>query len=1036
MGNKTQKFTNKNIQFNLVQNTNDETVPGWEVLENINTNPKAKSIIPRNGAAKSVSLATAPIVTHVTEVDIESVLPDTTTPPANWVSCAAFYDANTGKTEPSFILTSENTTNITQVAFQFNALSGIIGYNATMAVNMWEFDVSTNTIGKQIGIGTAFPIAGLLNGGLQFRYLDILTDHINNEPVRITAGEAYLIKLQFSTAIPLINIGDLLLQPGIIETNNYAVKATEFPTQPTVYTGLPYAIYSKLTAFAMNQQSNPRDITGITLLSADTYDTLISTTTNPVGSQFRQGVLSALVNYPIPYNPSSYMQGYLEPLIQPKLNSSGYPIPNLSVPYMYSGDQAMQYGVAAVSASIGNLYPAALYGAKVENSIHDYGMFLGSQLGNRALDFGSKATVNLNENYPMFKRPEGDEYFHRCQATIDPSVSDLIPYPNFAPTDVNWSNPNPTDTSTCKAGFIQIVSKEFMGWPYANTGVWGESPIDKLHLRPGEYEYAVEYIDKTGYPYMTTREYQGMEKPLPKNPPSNVHGTIVYVKTDGWVEMSEYISGIRNTYGNLQVYIDSIGRRATHSFIGIPIPSGPITNATKADYPIINLYRRGINYLTEGGGLFKVVNTPDSDFRLIKTFYPEDYSTDWPVWPTETAAFIQFGPFGWVPAVPTYTGPRMGYWYWEDIVGESDLGSTILDQKDYYIPRPADFTIQKGKILAFGDPKYPNYIFPSRDFKTDFRIEDAQQVKFPAGDTFFTACANLNDDIIAFSKHGTWRIRQTSADVPYYTVQTVSTNFGCVTSSKAIVNIGQRLLVPTTVGLQWFDGYNYTPADSAINNIWNSIDYSVSNIQSGGTPDAQFGNMPSFTITAVYDDINKNVLYTMPSTNINEPKVVYCYNIQIGEWSTYTIMDIKGIYKNTLINTPGYYKVNGDIFEFSTSFKYDFTDCGLINTVIPTRIKTLNLDFGETTMFHAFRIWGNGKINAKFYFDRETTATSVYNNIDLSELSTIGVEFPLGWSGNYFAFEIEALDKDFELKAFEALFTNTGIKVFKNISGE
>jgi hypothetical protein len=111
-------------------------------------------------------------------------------------------------------------------------------------------------------------------------------------------------------------------------------------------------------------------------------------------------------------------------------------------------------------------------------------------------------------------------------------------------------------------------------------------------------------------------------------------------------------------------------------------------------------------------------------------------------------------------------------------------------------------------------------IFPSRNLQPDFYAGEAFQVAFTAGDTYFNACVTFGNAFYAFSNHGTWRIDFIGGQTPFILRQ-VSTKLGCISTSKGIVKIGNKLFIPTIEGLKIFDGENYESAEGTINNVWN-----------------------------------------------------------------------------------------------------------------------------------------------------------------------------------------------------------------------
>ena len=1050
------KFTNKNITFNYQVNTNDEAVPGFVNI--------AKSIKVRAGYAQSdifpITVGpvkremlifnkqlTSPGQTNVT-TDITLVGSDvypigTVTGNSygtrQWFHLQLFSDPTDGYCKPAMVYTPMYSFALGRL--EFNMALTANGTPILMHWDIYDYNPSSQQLGNKIGTTSTFTWNDIPSQPYQTCAFTSKNNTTYMEPVRFNEGNNYMLKLIFETPINISNLPittHMDIEAGIVDPNNCAVRITEVPTQPTVYTPVfqevlgpnGYPAHDPITndvlvapvAFAgfikvneIIQITQNLNLTDIYALGGANAQVIVTRTVNPLSNSFGWGTVStptSTVN--TTGSDSSYPVISMTDLICPALTPTGTPTPYVKVTQV-NADGTRNDGFTV--NSLGDKYPAAYYGSHIENSMHDFGCMLGGHLTGRA--------TKTNDFYPMFKRAAGDTNFHRIEAMVYktyvqgswPSASSFgnngFPFAGN-PGDWDFIHIDSSTTPTVPAG--------------ANEG----SSTDTL--RSGVYEYAIEFIDKTGYAYQTSLD----------------NCTIVRKQVGGYLsaydqqyanELANQINPSSTTLSNLKAnYSNLNGRFLANACLAIPVPSGPIANASAADFPIVNVYRRGIRYFqlagvgsvsdnamgagdppAAGRAVFDIIETPDSVFQFVTSLTPAQFSTGWP----------SYAPAG-QPG-----GPIQGFWYYEDTLAQSVLAATTLDQKDYYVPRPMDFTIYKGHIIAAGDPTYPNYIFPSGQVKCDFNIIDQQQVTFPPGDTYFTAATTLNDWAFVFSKRGTWLIWNNLTESPYFEIRQISSRLGCVGSSKSIVRWGQNLLIPTIEGLQWFNGSTYTPADESLNNIWNHIQYGDQMTQTGGTPNLTVGHVPSFTVSSFYDPLTRGLFLTMPGTSLNVPKTMYQLNTTTMTWSLVTPSDVRFIYQLELNNNVGYVNNSDHVFKFDDTLLQDFpNDTGLNGVTIPTNIKSINMDFGETSLFKLFRIWGNGLVNVNFYFDREVVPTSQYTNIDLSSQDIIGVALDLGWSGNYFQFEIQALDANFELKAFELVYSNTGIKRFKNIAAE
>jgi hypothetical protein len=371
---------------------------------------------------------------------------------------------------------------------------------------------------------------------------------------------------------------------------------------------------------------------------------------------------------------------------------------------------------------------------------------------------------------------------------------------------------------------------------------------------------------------------------------------------------------------------------------------------------------------------------------------------------------------------------------WKYTDTTNTVSQNIFEEKDYYYPRPADMALYKDKLICAGDKEYTNYIFPARDYKDDFWFTDIYAVTFPEGDKYFTAVETLNDDCFAFSKHGIWRIRQTSATAPLFAIQQVSDKVGCITTSKGIVKAFGKMYFLSADGLVEFDGYAVNAIDVKVNNIFN-IDFNDTLTQTGGTPSLTVGHVHAFGVQAVYNPDKNSIIFMIPDVNSFDISGIYEFSLKSREWNTITLTGVKGLWSNDDKNRAGFYTLN-NIYEFSNDLTKDYYISDLFNGVyISMTAEMDDINFDERTQFKLLRLYGVGTCTVEVFLDREETATSTFTDINLNEDGTKSIELPLGWTGNYYRHKITASGvDDFELKGFELVYYNDGVKKFRSVA--
>ena len=925
------KFTKKDIAFGLMKNVNDETTPGFKTLQNIDPNAVANAVQSRPGMRMSLAMPTA-------EPAASSQVRFTTSGAGDHArTSTSDFSSTLGQVQ--FVFVPEKTGYLDTI--RFNIIPNFtLGASSIIYPQLYEWDKFTNQpIGNPISSGLATDITAFPPnvGGIAVFVFRTQLGNINSAKPVVVAGKPYYVVLNLSPTI-----GNVLSATQRLEFNAevasedlFGVRYDPVPTQPIVWTVMQSCIpftYEMLPATQTNILTDK--INSLDMFKDKTY---IATQVNPLNKTFGYGALSELA--------STGVTERIKPAMSP--------------------------ASPAISA-VGDSYPAALYGAKVVEDVHTYGLFYGAALAGRA--------TTADTNYLMFKRAD--------------TKNNILPVVTSVPT------------LTPPAGVAPYFVTATSLLPYAYP--W-QSAADELKLvRTGSYEFAFEFVDFTGYAYRATKD----------------NNTIIRAVIGEAQTMSDgelYQKYFKKT----DTAIIERGERIFSVVVTIPLPAG----YTADDFAFVRVYIRKLAVATPvnrlGVGAVNQITaeeTPDSSFSL---WGEATLNTARTAWTKSTVASN--------PLVPTF-------------LAVLETSSTILTIDERYTPRPVDFCMVKGHIIAAGDPEYPASIFPSRDYRTDFYIDDIHNVSLPVGDSYFTACTNFLDDGFVFSAHGTWRVRQVSTSAPYFQVQQVSSRLGCITTSKGIVQYGQTLLIPTAEGLMWFDGYNYRPADQTINNVFNTIPHKEQLISLGGTPTLSVGHIPAFEVSGVFDSTAKNILYVMPKEGANALRTVYALNVGIGQWSTYTlpvspIGDIEFFFPNHKDGGVGFVTAGkigqpARIYNLMEELGEDYPyDTGLNGYTIPTILEIQDINFGEQTSFQKLRLWGKGTIDVSIYLDREVDAVATYTDIVLDDIGEIGTELNLGWIGTYFRYKITVKDSDtFLLKSFELTYLNAGVKKFRSVA--
>lgn len=866
------KITSKNTRYGLQTNVNDETIQGFKQLDNVDVNYQLGSLKSRPGLVPSNLIS--PINYVENTYYNTDVVPNTGD--ENQVTLTQYWNPYDNTYNPMTVFTASFTGYIRTFDLTWQRVGTLT--SSMMTLNFYEFDSSTGIRGAKVGFG---------NWTMNVQYLPIVKstsifEVINADatgPMFVEYGKEYIAAIEFSSTFA----------PGVIGSNTvifYSSNNTDsyygmaMNTQPTLsesfYTVPGGAWYSEVT-YNPVVRTGSEEMIGIQCIGNN--DIYVSGFRNDLAQTFKYGKLTHIDN--------------------------NYVSNDVIVDTPSNQERPVQ---------IYN-FPGALYGLKVDGTVHKYiGQYAGSLKG------------------------RNDDGVHTQLMKVLSGDSTAIPVVRSLPCSITLGASSRLYTDTTGAKFIL----------------------------PGIYMYYVEFVDKDGYAYDGSQHTLRVDARLP-DPRGG------FVTSDPNNPTRSYIANINVNPDN------SFGRDK---------------------WVAINLYRAKVEMLTVDG---VQIETPGPAYFIADLIDQ------------------------WHPDVNLYI---------HDDALQTPATSLMTDRSTYYIPAPMDFTLYKDKIIAAGDWQYPNYIFPSRDVACDFFAEDSFTVTFPDGDTHFTAVKVLNDECFVFSKFGTWGIRQVSTVAPFFSIRQVSSKYGSITTSKGIVQVGNVLYVITTDGVMQFDGNNFTPVDDKINRIFDAIDFNTKSITIGGTPTMQVDHIPSLMITGQYDITTKCIVWVFPSDSPSFGGKVYSLCLKTNEWSTISVNSNnqfaypRFVYYNARDNKIG---LSGSVESYDISLG-EFIDYANNGTQygITTVAESTDFDMGEKTRFDKFRLWGIGIITLEIYFDRETTPTCTFTNESLTEE---GLDFPLGWNGNYFRYKITTSDSEnFELKGMELVFTNTGLKKWNKVS--
>ena len=367
------------------------------------------------------------------------------------------------------------------------------------------------------------------------------------------------------------------------------------------------------------------------------------------------------------------------------------------------------------------------------------------------------------------------------------------------------------------------------------------------------------------------------------------------------------------------------------------------------------------------------------------------------------------------------------------------------DPEETYIPQPAYIEGYNQRLMALGDPEYPRNLFFSKDYYVDFLADNNVELPFPTGDPMGVGMVELGDSLYCMSENSTVRVTETSTVLPYYRFEPVEglQGIGCI-SPKTILKAFGKAYWLSKEGVIEFNGTSYRIISTPINNIIKQIDlnYYDSNGNIVSDPMKQVSYYKPFKGDAVYDSNNTSIylaipvfasggagysivqdIYTTPLTYI------YKYNLKTESWSTLTLSNFRSFIKTQgNENFVSWVDIFGNLFSLTGYGKQDLS--GNIASVI----ESIDIDFGEETMFNALNLTGEGTVDIDIYLRKETTARISLTN---KTLNKEGIAVPLNLMGRHFRYKITVKNNaTFKMTQDPFIeYTQNGIKNRRSING-
>ncbi len=480
----TQKLTAKNISFGLVKNVNDEVIPGFKVLQNVNPGNVAKSLIKRAGIRQNGTIQTEHGVVESFGVPI-----------------GANYYFGTGLTQQVNYdySTQSNIKYSMYYAFSFNAPTD-------------NYMTSLEIVCTRINVNTAVPAGCKLN----CKIYNGQTDYNNNQ--------VYILGSLVAISSSILDLADLNNDPNYklglkFEFNNVKLTAGQgyiFVLELLKNDPINDPIYNNIMFNVSETQVNNINSVGLcystTTSGASIYDGGGNFLGYAGGFNLTTPIVftNVLVNYPPSFNVNTvsaittigyditniecsnididntyYVSGMEEDVLdykgQTKNRLGNLKVNNVKMLDPAQGNPLSTSGLLNLYTGVGIINPldfnqneiGAEYGFKSVGSYHNYFIPYGNQLKNKVPikeivvpGIFNKSFVIDNANGMMFKR-----YSVNNVETMIPVTAEVIADPVKVEYQLN---------TTFNNGFSYIVD---------NT----------IALYTGQYEYAIEWIDNQGF---------------------------------------------------------------------------------------------------------------------------------------------------------------------------------------------------------------------------------------------------------------------------------------------------------------------------------------------------------------------------------------------------------------------------------------------------------------------------------------------------------------------------------------------------------
>lgn len=361
--------------------------------------------------------------------------------------------------------------------------------------------------------------------------------------------------------------------------------------------------------------------------------------------------------------------------------------------------------------------------------------------------------------------------------------------------------------------------------------------------------------------------------------------------------------------------------------------------------------------------------------------------------------------------------------------GAGAEGGTLVEGDTFVIPKTAYVVIYNGRTFALGDVEYPNYVYFTDTSYTDFKADNNFILDIPADDPCLVCGAVLGNSLYVFSQHSTWRITETSTNLPYYTVEKVRgmEGIGCI-APKTLINSFGRLFFLSSEGFIEFNGSTYkilsTPIDDKIKEL--NQNYYDSTGKLVLYPRNKAVTFAPYNANATYDADTQSIYLSLPLTETE----VYRYFIKADLWDKIEVPNYVGFVKG--LEGKLAYFTNGSLglklTDTGTGKDIDIENTfgSAVYTDINCTLESIDIPFPDRTLFSSLVIYGTGTIDLWVYNNRSDTARVTKLSKTLSEN---GTEIPLNIQGEEIRYKIENVSlTEFSIKKVVLVYKSNGKK--------